>query len=773
MSLTQIMATLANYIVVFKVILVFLMLAIVLIMGYSVAVSVKKQYQQAQQLENKALLKNLDYSKVPKSKRWSIIRQILAADAVDPAPNGYMIIDDAGKEVYIRSFTLSKMPKNIDFIKTFSPLLDFPGCTSSIFIDPIDSGTISKKMDKQLDILESEYIANNGYSNTQRKLSGKYRSTEKWAEQVESGDEAFFYVRFLFTLYADNFIALNKISDTFRAKALNKSMDITNAFGVQSEAYLSNLPFNRMVSLSSEFIKSDALPKHLMDSKALSALFNYTDSSFSHKEGIPLGRDYFNQKPFVFDTYDPSHDGFVICVFGKTGSGKSTMIKIFCERYAPQGYRFVAIDSQTRKGMSEGEYATLAAILGGANYQFSARGNVILNPFEVSESIIMVKDSVDSGHEVRTLELSDKITQALNTVRTLAGAKLTAEGTLATYIDRIIIDCITEMYDSFGIYDKQPDSLYEIGKVVINGALTSGRVKKLLPTFTDFYKILLKRNKSNTDTTLREAFKTLIYSLQDNVRELYYSEDSLRWFTADEYNQLDFAVDGKTKVYRGNGTEESVKAIHGVRPYFDGQSTFEISRECPFTNIDISQLPDSERIIARQVAMDFVNEQSIKKNSETISAADKLVAIFDEAHENFEHEYSRKTLANAARTARKRNVALIFSTQTVKEYDRYPETQDILKQAAVKMIFKQDYQDKKYLITTLGITESQADFIVNGIGGNSKNKDDMDKHRGEMCVIDGGRVAFIKVDYLQETEKLSVETNAKELEQVIKVLKVS
>lgn len=769
MTFTQVMTGLSNYIVVFKLILEVLIVGIIVLTGHSVYLNVKKQYQKAQQLENKAVLKNLDYSKVRNEQRRSIIRQIIAPDAVDPGPNGYMLINDSGKDVYIRSFTLSKMPKTTDFAKTFSPLLDFSGCTASIFIEPIDDQTISRKMDKQLDVLESEHIANAGYSNRQRKLQGEYKDTEAWAKKVESGDESFFNVGFLFSLFADSMDNLNKASDNFRAQALSRGMDISSCYSVQAEAYLSNLPFNRKVSINSPFIKSDAVKMFQMDRKSLSTVFNYTESTFSHKDGIPLGRNYFNGKPFVFDIYDKSHDGFLVCIFGKTGSGKSATIKMLCERYAPQGYRFVAIDSQARKGTSEGEYATLAVVLGGVNYQFSGRGGVTLNPFEISESTVMVKDSAGSGHEVRTLELADKITQALNTVRTLMGNNAKFEGTLATYIDRIITDSLSEMYNDCGIFDKKPESLYEEGSIVVNGTLTSGRVKKKMPTFTDFYKILLKRSRENRDASLTEAFKMVIYGLQDYVKELYYSEKSLHYFTAEEYEDLDFAEDGKTKIYDGAGVPEVVLSIRGVRPYFDGQSTFEIARESPFTNIDISQLPESERVIARQVAIDFVNEQFIKKNSETISSADKLVAIFDETHENFEYEYSRKTLANAARTARKRNVSLIFSTQTVAEYDRHPETQDILKQAAVKMICKQDYQDREHLIKTLGITESQAELIVNGIGGNSKNEEDRAKHRGEMCVIDVAKVTFIRVDYLRETERLSVETDAAELERVFKV----
>ena len=91
-------------------------------------------------------------------------------------------------------------------------------------------------------------------------------------------------------------------------------------------------------------------------------------------------------------------------------------------------------------------------------------------------------------------------------------------------------------------------------------------------------------------------------------------------------------------------------------------------------------------------------------------------------------------------------MSIILSSQTLREYDNYPETQAILKQAAVKFVFKQDYQDRDYLIHTLGLTEAQVDYILNSLGGNPEEESDKNRHRGEMCIIDNKQVAFCKVD---------------------------
>lgn len=778
--LTSSLTEIAKYRTLFVAALDVLIIVATLIIGVSVVKKVMAMYKEYNSTESKESLRNMDYSKTPRSRRASIIRHVIAADGVDPGPNGYMVINDSGQDVYLRSFTITKLPKRTVFANTFAGLFDFPGCTSSVFVEPITEAEMIRRLDRQINILESEYISASGNVNRQRKLGLQQSETESWSRALETGNNSFYNVGFLFTIYADDIVSLNKQSDAFRALALAKGMDISNCFAVQPEAYLSNAPLCRKVSINTKLIKADAIKTHQMDKYSLSTVYNYTESSFSHKYGIPLGRDMFTKKPFVFDVYDGSHDGFTILVFGKTGSGKSATIKIMCCRYRVQGYRFVCIDSQARKGTGEGEYATCAELMNGVNFQISAASNNILNLFDVQESKKFVKDSASSGHEVLTLELTEKIIQCVNSIITMVqGSNERFDGTTSTYMNRIVTDTVTAVYDEYGIKNGEPDSLYEAGQVIENGQLTSGKVRKKLPVFSDFYKKLLIANRDNDDAELAKTYRILLFALKDYVREVYYTANSVHFLTKDEYENLPLVeqevlrdnkrVIRKVRVWvNEQGDHENVYQIHGIRPYYDGQSTLRVSQECAFTNIDISQLTESEKVVAREIALGFVNENYIKKNSENLSNANKLLCIFDEAHENFVYEYARKTLSNIVRTARKRNVAILFSTQTVKEYDRYPETQDILKQAAVKLIAKQDYQDMEYLMDALNLTESQANYIVTNLGGNM-DTDTKNLHRGEMCLVDGNKVAFIKVDYIRKTEALAVETDSAEIEKLFTV----
>lgn len=770
-NLYEFLAGLTQYRYVILTIMALILVAIVAILVGGALNHLRAEKAKAEEEEREENLKNIDYNSLREGRKSAMLKKIVAADGVDPAPNSYMVINDGGKDIYVRSLTITSMPKRDRFANTFSELMDFPGCTSSVFINPLSEAAMISKMDRHITVLSSEYGAASGDVNRQRKLNAQFQDASNFAEQIESGENKFFSVGFVFSLYAYSVKELNKATDQFHSKALAKGIYVSNCFAVQAEAYASNAPLNKEQKTTTLFIKSDAIKYFQMDKYSVSAIYNYTQSSYSHKQGVALGRDLQSGSPIIFDLYDQSHDGFCLIIAGKTGCGKSATIKMMCCRDLIQGYHFVAVDSQARKGMSEGEYAGLAQMCNGINFQISNSSKEIMNIFEVSETTRTVKDSANTVREVRTLELADKINMVANVLQTMVkGSANISDIQTNTYVHRIIIDNLANLYRSFGIVDGDPDSLYTTARSQVAMGITAGKQLKTLPTLTDYYMQILLSRRDNEDMTLQNAYNLVVMALADYVKELYYSEKTCRFFTRSQFLKLPYVEGTKGREFVNEKQHrEAIIEVHGIRAYFDGQSSVHISKDCPFTNIDISQLPDSERVLARQVAIDFINENFIKKNSESIGSADKLMCIFDECHENFKNDYARLTLDGAVRTARKRNVALVLSSQTVREYENWPETQAILKQAAVKFIFKQDYQDREYLIKTLGLTEAQTDYILNSLGGNPDDESDKNRHRGEMCIIDNKQVAFCKVDYLKKTEALPVETDSRAIEALFSV----
>ncbi len=722
---------------------------------------------------NKENLKNVNVEKVKRTRHGWLIRLVTSPDALDPAPNGHLVISDGGHEKYIRTFTIVGKPKRTQFARTFTGLFNFTGCTSSVFLEPIPDEEMGRKIDRHITVLSAEKHSADGDPNRFRKLSGQESEANMWAREVENGENKFFHVGFLFSLYADSLQELNKLSDSFYAEALSKNILISSCYGMQAEAYALNGPYAGQVNIRSKTVKKGPMQYVTMDKFSVSTLLNYLQSSFSHKTGVPLGRDMVTGNLVVFDLYDKSHDSMTLAVAGKPGSGKSLTIKVMAARQILFGCHYVAIDSQQRKGMSEGEYAALSVAVGGKNYQIRIGAEEIVNPFDISETIASEKVSEDSIKEVRTIDLASKIVMLVNDLCSMILASVNKDFDSVndqTYVKRILTDTAAQLYHEFGIVHGEVDSLYEM-QAEKAGGITAGFRRKTFPTITDFYIRILRNNLRNTDESLKKAYTLIIHGLKDRVRELYYIASEIRVLTREEFFNLPVEPNGQRRVRTSRGME-TVEEIHGTRAYYDGQSTISINRDCSFTNFDISLLPEDEKRLARQILMGWVNENFIKKNSERMDSANKLVVILDEAHECFKDPYAVDTIDVTTREARKRHVGIILSTQTLSEYDKNPVTKDILKLMECKFVFKQDYQDRDWLVENLGITISQADMIVGSLGGSERNADDQrNSHKGEMCIIDNRKVCFCKVDYLKKTEALVADTDVTAVEKLVRVLK--
>lgn len=753
--------------------LVFFFAAMILITLTIIKAIVRKAKQALQDREkiSKDNLKNVNVKRISKTLHGRLLRVILAADGMDTNPLSYMTIMDGGHEKFVRTYTVVGKPKRTTFAKTFTKLFDFPGCTSSVFIEPISEDEMSRKLDNNITVLSSEYNQAVNDPNRRRKLAAQAGEANNWAAEIENGDNKAYRVGFLFSLFADSLQELNKISDTFYAEALAKNIIVSNCYGLQGEAYALNGPFNGQINIQSKYIKQSPIKYVIMDKYSVSTLINYLQSSFSHKSGVPLGRDMITGNPVIFDLFDPSHDSMSLAIAGKPGSGKSLLIKVMAARQLLFGWHYVAIDSQVKKGTSEGEYAALAYAAGGINFQISNTAKECLNLFDISETIRSEKITADTFKEIRTVDLSGKIATLTNIICSIilnAADKSFDSINDQTYTRRIITDTALQTYHDFGIREDDVESLYEDKTVTRNGITTSMQRKKM-PTISEFYKRILINSRRNSDENLARAYNLIIYGLKDYIKELYYTQNSVLFLTRTEYEAAPINEEGIRYYTNASGEQEEIIAVRGVRAYYDGQSTIAINRDCPFVNIDISMLPDEEKKLARQIAMAWVNENFIKKNSERLDSNEKLVVILDEVHECYKDPFARDTIDITVREARKRYVGMILSTQTLKEYDNYPETQAILKLVECKFVFKQDYQDRDYLISSLGITSSQADMIVASLGGSDRSsEDDQKRHRGEMCIIDNKKVCFCKVDYLRETEQLIADTNAADVEKMLR-----
>ena len=688
------------------------------------------------------------------------VKELTAPLGINPNPLEYMEVEDNGTTLYTMCFYIHKLPRSSTFAKTYAPLFNFPDVTSTVFINPMQAGESSRQLDKRIVSLDSERIAaqNDANRNKYRKISGKMADAEKFAMDVESGNNSLFEVAFLFVLQAPTLDALRlKISD-FHMRGREKGIELCACYCTHPEAFVSAYPTNRIFKAGNGLISESPVKKHIFDRGALLDIFNHTRSSFSHAKGIVAGHNLHTGQPVTIDVYDPSHNGYGVIITGITGTGKSATMKMWLSRYADFDYYIRSIDTDSRG--TRGEYSMLTEALGGVNFRICPESNQILNLFEVNEESLF--DEITET-EYQVLHLAAKKVDILNILCTMIrNGREDHDLARSVAMERILMDAINDSFREVGIIDGNADSLYVTGSTLQNGKLTSGRVKKKLPTMSQLYRRILVNHRRNTSPYYEEAYRMILDGLADWVREVIYDEKTMRFFSHRQYKSFPVSKNGK-RLFE----EREVKVICGTKPYFDGQSTIFVSQETKAINIDISGLPESERKIGMLVALNYMQENHVKKNSINPKKMRKMVIFIDELHKIFPFPEARKFVEDFYRTARKRNVSPWVATQALADFDAYEETRAIVKNSAMKLLFKQDFLDRDYIKKATPLTDSQIEEVL-ALGGDPSDTAESAERKGEVCVIDNNKVLFLKVDYLTGSEAMFVETDARKIEKLYK-----
>lgn len=701
--------------------------------GYKLDKKKTKKNKKLKKLKNKKENKKNEKDRSIFSEDTVI--DLIAPDGVNPNPLSYFVINDGGEDVYIRSFYIDKLPRRATFVKTWEEIFNFSDSTVSVFIDPMTEGKAIRELDKEIKSLDSENIIAKEKKdrNRQLKVGKKLQEAEGWLMDIDTGENIFFEVGFIITIFADSLEELDIKSGDLHSLGKKKGIELSGCFSHNPEAFLSNTPTNQGPKKQIKY--------HKMDKFSLATIFNHTRSDFHHEAGIVIGRNLSNKgKPVTFDIYDSSHNGYGMVITGTTNAGKSTTVKILMLRYAPFGYRFVSLDTEARG--NRGEYSLVAERLNGVNYQIHSKSTEIINLFELD-----IEKELDEilMKEYETLNLNEKITDVKHIILTMIKGDDNISTNIDNFTAEVVTDTIKELYDEYGIVEGDVDSLYTRGDKYVNGKLTSGKVKKKLPTITDFYKKVLFKKKYNTNPNYDLTYDSILSAMKEYVRHLIICKDCLKEFTIDEYNKLYENSEIKGIVKCPHCEQGVILKLKGTRPYYDGQSTVHIDYYTKHTNIDISQLHDKEKPIAQQIALNFIKENFIKKNSKDPSKAEKLVVLFDETHKMFAYEEARKFIIEVYRTARKRHVSPWTATQRLADYKLYEECVAIITNATAKFILRHDPADDMILKEMAKLTDSQVQRILS-----------LDK--GEVCLKDNNNVVFCKIDLL-DIEKTVTDTD--------------
>ena len=208
--------------------------------------------------------------------------------------------------------------------------------------------------------------------------------------ELAKGAERFFQFGLYITIPADTLEELNNLTKEIDSSLSSLLIVAKQATLQMEEGFKSTLPM---------FYDKLGVWRN-MDTTSLAMTFPFSTASLTRNEGILYGVNQHDGSLIIFDRFTLDNANSVI--LGKSGGGKSFLIKLETSRLLMMGIDVIIIDP-------ENEYQKLCTSMGGEYVEFSGAASYKINPFELP------KDSIEPD------ELSNKILDLHSLMRVIMG----------------------------------------------------------------------------------------------------------------------------------------------------------------------------------------------------------------------------------------------------------------------------------------------------------------------------------------------------------------
>lgn len=269
-------------------------------------------------------------------------------------------------ERFFKTFFVVGYPRFVS-ASWLSPLIDFDHSLNiSMFAYPILSSDVLSNLRRKIAEMEA-LIASQLEENkvVDVKVQAALEDALSLAEELAKGVERFFQFSLYITVVSDS---LSDLNDTAKrlASTLSSLLILTKISTLQmEEGFKSTIPMGQ----DKLFITRN------MDTTSLASTFPFTSAMLTQDKGIMYGINQQNRSLIVFDRYSLENANEV--VLGKSGSGKSYLIKLEAMRQFMFGAEVIIIDP-------EGEYEPLTKDMGGEYVAFTPSTPIKINPFDLS-----------------------------------------------------------------------------------------------------------------------------------------------------------------------------------------------------------------------------------------------------------------------------------------------------------------------------------------------------------------------------------------------------
>ena len=183
--------------------------------------------------------------------------------------------------------------------------------------------------------------------------------------QLAKGAERFFQFSLYVTIPSDSLDDINRLAKEVESTLGSILIIPKHATLAQEDGFKSTLPLGvDLLDITRN-----------MDTTSLATTFPFTTASLTANEGVLYGINEHDGSLVIFDRFSLENSNAV--VLGKSGGGKSFLVKLETMRQLLFGTEMIVIDP-------EGEYREITKALNGEGIEFSFNSPIKINPFDLS-----------------------------------------------------------------------------------------------------------------------------------------------------------------------------------------------------------------------------------------------------------------------------------------------------------------------------------------------------------------------------------------------------
>jgi len=390
-------------------------------------------------------------------------------------------------EKYARTIFVFTYPQNLTTGWLSSIITLDQETNVGMFIHPAETNTALKDLTKKTAQVQSQMSMQAEKGKVRDpKLEAALQNIEELRDTLQQGAEKLFKLGLYITFFAENPKQLDEIENNIRALLENQMIYAKPAVFQQEQGFISTIPLGL----------DRILVYNNFNTSPLSTAFPFISSDLSENKGILYGINRHNNSLILFDRFGLENAN--MCVFAKSGSGKSYAIKLEILRSLMQGTEVLIIDP-------EKEYKYLSETVGGSFIDISISSPHHLNPFDLP---------IPSQDEKPADILRNNIINLVGLLRIMLGG-LTPEE------DAIIDKALTETYAAKDITPQSDFSkidpplmqdLYNILKGITGTESLVVRLEKFISgSYSNFF---------NQPTNVELGKKLVVFSIRDMEKEL-------------------------------------------------------------------------------------------------------------------------------------------------------------------------------------------------------------------------------------------------------------